>query len=139
MRLRPEVRLPRVGEYQLERLLGTGGMAEVFVATREGAHGFTKRVALKRILPQLVSDARLVAMFCDEARIHAALSHPNLVHVLDFGEYDGQLFMALELVDGLTAAQLINRVAVRRTTVELGPALYIVREVLEALAYVHSV
>jgi len=62
-------------------------MAEVFVARREGAHGFTKRVALKRILPQLASDARLVAMFCDEARIHATLSHRNLVHVLDFGRH----------------------------------------------------
>src|SRR5687767_3967016 len=138
MRLRPDPRLPRVGAYEIERLLGTGGMAEVFAAHRVGPHGFAKRVALKRILPQLAADRRLVAMFCDEARIQSQLSHPNLVQVLDFGEHDGQLFMVLEYVDGLSCSELIARVAARRTTVDVGPALYIVREVLEALEYVHS-
>jgi eukaryotic-like serine/threonine-protein kinase len=127
-----------VGEYVLEQVLGVGGMAEVFVARREGAHGFSKRVALKRILPQLAGDPRLVAMFCDEARIQAELAHPNLVQVFDFGEHDGQPFMAMELVDGLSGSQLIARIAARRSTVDLGVALHIAREVLEALAYVHS-
>jgi len=132
------VPLGRVGEYRLEQRLGVGGMAEVFIARREGPHGFAKRVAIKRILPQLASDPRLVAMFCDEARIQAALSHPNLVQVFDFSEDQGQPFMALELVDGLSGAQLIARLAARRRAVALGPALYIVREVLAALDYVHA-
>jgi len=131
--------LARIGEYHLEHRLGMGGMAEVYVARREGPHGFSKRVAIKRILPQLASDVRLVEMFCDEARIQAALSHPNLVQVFDFGEDAGQPFMALEYVDGLSGAQLIARMAARRRGIDLGPALYIVREVLEALAYVHAV
>ncbi|GMV18974.1 MAG: protein kinase [Polyangiaceae bacterium] len=128
----------KVGDYLLERLLGVGGMAEVFVAHRHGAHGFQKRVAIKRILPQLAHDPRLVAMFCDEARIQAALSHPCLVEIFDFGEHDGQPFIALEYVDGLSGAELIARVAARRRTVDLAPALYIVREVLQALSYVHE-
>ncbi|MBK7579526.1 MAG: serine/threonine protein kinase [Myxococcales bacterium] len=126
-----------VGDYLLERLLGVGGMAEVFVARRQGPHGFQKRVAIKRILPQLAHDPRLVAMFCDEARIQASLSHPGLVEVFDFGEHAGLPFIALEYVDGLSAAELIARIAARRRTVELAPALYIIREVLDALAYVH--
>ena len=77
-------------------------MAEVFLARREGPHGFQKRVAIKRILPQLAHDPRLVAMFCDEARIQASLSHPSLVEVFDFGEHDGQPFIALEYIDGLS-------------------------------------
>lgn len=113
-------------------------MAEVFLAEREGPHGFAKRVALKRILPQLSGDPRLVAMFCDEARIQAALSHPNLVQVFDFGEDAGQPFMVLEHVEGLSGAQLLARLAVRKRSVDLGPALYVARETLEALAYVHD-
>lgn len=128
----------RVGDYLLERLIGVGGMGEVFVALREGPHGFQKRVALKRILPQLAHDPRLVAMFCDEARIQAALSHPNLIEVFDFGEDQGQPFIALELVDGLSVAELITNVAARKQTVDLAAALYIVREVLQALGYVHG-
>lgn len=130
--------LGRVGDYQLEHKLGTGGMAEVFVARRDGPQGFSKRVALKRILPQLASDPRIVAMFCDEARIQAALSHPNLVQVFDFGEHEGLPYMVLEHVDGLTVAQLIARMAARRRPVALGPALFIAGQVLDALAYVHA-
>ena len=63
-----------------------GGMAEVYVAHRAGPRGFAKRFAVKRILPELAQDARFVAMFCDEARICAALCHPNIVQVVDFGE-----------------------------------------------------
>lgn len=129
---------PQVGDYVLEEPLGTGGMAEVFVARRHGPHGFSKRVALKRVLPQLAGDPRLVAMLCDEARVQAALGHPNLVQVFDFGEDRGQPFIVMELVEGLSAAQLIARVAARKRTVDLGPALTIARDVLEGLCYLHT-
>lgn len=138
MRANEALRTQRFGDYRLERLLGTGGMAQVYIARRVGPHGFSKRVAVKRILPQLANDARLIAMFCDEARIQAALAHPNLVQVLDFGEHEGELYMVMEYVEGLSCGQLIARVAARRRTVELGPALFIAREVCQALAHVHA-
>src|SRR5262245_55548025 len=77
-------------------------------------------------------------MFCDEAKIHASLSHPNLVDVVDFGEQDGELYMVMEYVDGLTAAALLSAVAARKRTVELSAALYVAREVLSGLACVHE-
>jgi serine/threonine-protein kinase len=52
-------------------------------------------------------------MFCDEARICAALSHPNIVQVVDFGEHDGELFMAMEYVEGVSLARLLRAVAAR--------------------------
>ena len=52
-----------IGPYVIDRRLATGGMAELFVAERQGPHGFSKRVALKRILPQHVSDPDFKAMF----------------------------------------------------------------------------
>ena len=127
-----------LGDYELVRLLATGGMAEVYEARRGGIRGFSKRFALKRILPQLARDERLVQMFCDEARIHAALSHPNLVEVVDFGEQDGQLYMVMEFVEGLSAGDLMSAVVARKRHFELGHALYFAREVSSALAYAHD-
>lgn len=113
-------------------------MAEVYEARRPGPRGFAKRVALKRILPQLAADDRLVRMFCAEARVHAALTHPNLVSVLDFGEASGELFLVMEYVDGVSLAEVLRAVAARRRSMDLGPALYIAREVAAGLAYAHQ-
>lgn len=127
----------QLGPYELVRLLATGGMAEVYEARRPGPHGFSKRVALKRVLPQLATDERLLGMFCDEARIHAGLYHPNLVQVLDFGEHEGELYMAMELVDGPTCAEILEAMRARRRHVDLGVVLYIGQQVLRALDHVH--
>lgn len=113
-------------------------MAEVYEARRAGARGFAKRVALKRILPQLASDQRLSAMFCAEARLHAALSHPNLVSVLDFGEAGGELFVVMEYVDGVPLSDVLRAVSARKRSFELAPALYIARELAAGLAYAHQ-
>lgn len=113
-------------------------MAEVYEARRPGPRGFAKRVALKRILPQLAMDDRLVRMFCAEARVHAALQHPNLVSVLDFGEAAGELYLVLEYVDGVSLAEVLRAVSSRKRVVELGPALHIAREVAAGLAHAHE-
>lgn len=128
-----------VGPYTIEQRIASGGMAEVFVATRSGAHGFTKRVALKRILPQHAKDPDFVAMFIDEARLAARLEHPNIVHVFDFGEADGELFLVMELVAGTNVNRLLRAVSQRRETVPLDIALHIVHETARALAYAHNV
>lgn len=129
--------LSRLGAYELCRLLATGATSEIYEARRLGAFGFSRRVALKRILPQLASDMQFVRMFCEEARLHAALDHPNLVAVIDFGEEHGELFMAMEFVDGISLGELMG-VQDRRRRVELPQALRIVREVLIGLQYVHE-
>jgi serine/threonine protein kinase len=128
----------RLGPYQLGERLGFGGMAEVFVATRPGARGFNKRFAVKRILPELARDPRFVAMFCDEARICASLSHPNIVEVIDFGESDGEVFMALEYVDGISLAKLLRMVASARRRFPVPVALFIAHEILRALDFAHN-
>jgi serine/threonine-protein kinase len=113
-------------------------MAEVYEARRPGARGFAKRVALKRILPQLAMDQRLVRMFCAEARVHAALMHPNLVSVLDFGEASGELYLVMEYVDGVALSEVLRAIAARKRAIDLGPALHIAREVAAGLAYAHQ-
>jgi serine/threonine-protein kinase len=112
-------------------------MAEVFVGRRAGAHGFAKRFAIKRILPDLAKDQRFVSMFIDEARICAGLQHPNIVEVVDFGESQGELFMAMEYVDGVTLARLLRHVAGKRSSFPIPLAILIARDVLRGLSHAH--
>ncbi|RYE93287.1 MAG: serine/threonine protein kinase [Myxococcales bacterium] len=128
----------RLGDYEVVQWIATGGMAEVYVGRRRGARGFTKQVALKRILPQFATDSEFVAMFTDEARLCATLTHPNLVEVFDFGEDGGELFMAMELVEGTTCARLVRAAAARGEAVPIEDALFIVLNVLRGLEYAHD-
>lgn len=134
----PRPRLKTLGPYRIERRLAAGGMAEVFVAQRLGPHEFAKRVALKCILPQHANDPDFVAMFIDEARLAALLDHPSIVQVFDFGEAEGELFLAMELVDGTNVNKLLRAVSSRAETVPLIPALHIASEAARALAYAHQ-
>lgn len=128
----------RLGPYELLRRIATGGMAEVYLARRAGPHGFQKIVALKRILPQFARDTDFVAMFVDEARVCARLGHPNIVQVFDFGEQDGELYMAMEFVDGTTGARLIRAAASRGEELPLDVSLHVALSVLRALDYAHT-
>lgn len=129
---------PRLGPYELLRRIATGGMAEVYLARRAGPHGFQKIVAVKRILPQYARDTDFVAMFVDEARVCARLGHPNIVQVFDFGEHDGELYMAMEYVDGTTGARLIRAAAARGEDLPLDVSLHIALSVVRALEYAHG-
>jgi serine/threonine-protein kinase len=70
--------------YRVLKRLASGGMAEVFVAESAGIEGFRKQVAIKRVLPQLSKKEQFIAMFLDEARLSAHLSHGE-VKIVDFG------------------------------------------------------
>lgn len=91
----------RFGRYELLAELGRGGMAELFLARLGGAGGFSKLLAIKRILPHLSDDPDFVALFLNEARIAAQLTHPNVCTVFELGEADGQLFIAMEYLEGV--------------------------------------
>ena len=81
-------------------LIGRGGMGSVEVAVEQVAKGFERIVALKRLLPEGARDRRHKEMFLREARLAALLAHPNVVHAFAFGELYGELFMAMEYVEG---------------------------------------
>jgi serine/threonine protein kinase len=97
----------RFGNYTLYRRLARGGMAEVFLARQVGLEGFDRRVAVKRILPHLADSREFTEMFLREAKLAARLSHPNIVHIYDFGKVGTDYFIAMEFVDGVTAGELI--------------------------------
>src|SRR4051794_37436644 len=99
----------RFGQYVLLRRIARGGMAEVFLAQQRGLEGFDRRVAVKRILPHLADSQDFVKMFFGEAKLAAQLSHPNVVHIYEFGKVDQDYFIAMEFVDGVHAGQLFKQ------------------------------
>ena len=89
-------------KYELVAPLGEGGMASVYRGLTHGAAGFTCKVAIKRVLPNLAEDAAFVAMFVEEARVVSELQHPNIVQVHDFDRDDeGRYFIVMEWIDGI--------------------------------------
>ncbi len=92
--------------YQLERRLGNGGMATVYLA-RDPKLG--REVAVKLLAENLAGDDQARLRFEREARLAARLDHPNVVQVFDVGEDDGQPFIVMEHVDGGTLGDLIGR------------------------------
>lgn len=126
------------GRYQLVERLAVGGMAELFKATVSGAEGFKKTVVIKRILPHLAADEHFNAMFIDEAKLTARLSHPKIAQTLELGRFDGQLYIAMEFVDGLDALAVLRECAHRRTRIPAPLSVYIAQEVLDALDFAHS-
>nr|WP_246356949.1 serine/threonine-protein kinase [Pyxidicoccus fallax] len=122
----------------LERI-ATGGMAEIYRARMTAAAGVTKPVVIKKILPGYADNSAFVSMFVNEARIAAGLSHGNIAQVFDFGEVDGQYFIAMEWVDGHPLSRVLRRAREKGLyTLPQPLALLIAVEVLEGLAYAHT-
>ena len=115
-----------------------GGMAELFVATSPGEHGFQKRVVIKRLLPHLGADDTYKNMFIDEAKLTARLVHPKIAQTFELGRVDHDLFIAMEYVDGIDVLALLREYAQRRRRVEPQLAAWIAHEVLDALDYAHN-
>ncbi|BBX71254.1 serine/threonine-protein kinase [Mycolicibacterium psychrotolerans] len=91
--------------YLIERLLGTGGMGEVYLAQHPR---LPRRDALKVLSPSSTADTEFRARFIREAEMAAALQHPHIVGVLDRGEFDGRLWISMEYVDGTDAGRLLR-------------------------------
>ena len=94
------------GRYELEELVGTGGMSSVY---RAHDRELDRRVALKILHLHFSDDDEYVQRFLREARTVAGLSHRNIVAVIDRGDHDGQQFIVFEYVEGETLKQLIER------------------------------
>lgn len=126
-----------MNEYTLERLVGEGGMAEVFRARARSVSGFERVVAVKRLLPAFANDEKRRARFLDEARIGARLHHPGIVAFNDYYELDGRQHLVMEFVDGLSVEDMVRGGASGRFIPPAVVAL-IVLEGARALEYAHA-
>lgn len=116
--------------YRLERRLGSGGMATVWLARDERLE---RPVAVKVIADTLAADETYVERFRREARIAAGLSHPNLVKVFDYAGDGERPLLVMEYVDGATLAERLRRHGPGSVDSET-----LARELLSALAHIHE-
>jgi serine/threonine-protein kinase len=116
------------GRYRVLSRLGSGGMADVWLA--EDTH-LQRRVALKVLHKRFAQDREFVERFRREAEAAAGLQHPHIVSVFDRGEFEGTYYIAMQYVEGATLKQLIDR----GLTPEQAVAL--IRQVLEAARFAH--
>jgi serine/threonine-protein kinase len=120
----------RLGSYQITGLIGVGGMGEVYRATDTK---LGREVAIKTLPSELAKDPDRLARFEREAKLLAALNHAHIASVYSLDEHDGTLYLAMELVDGVT---LEHKLALGRVSIE--EALQLALQIAEALEAAHE-
>ena len=118
------------GRYRIVRKLGSGGMANVYLAEDED---LGRRVAIKILNERYANDDLFIERFRREAKSAAALSHPNIVSVYDRGEAEGTYYIAMEVIEGRSLKELI----MTRGPLPIPQALAYSHEILEALRFAH--
>lgn len=127
----------RFGRYTLVEKIASGGTAEIYRARLDAQEGFSKTLAIKRLLPSWCTSEELVRMLKDEARVLCLLPHQSIVQVHELGTEGGAPFLAMEYVHGIDCARLINRLIRDRSPMPPQHALYIIEQVLLALEFAH--
>jgi serine/threonine protein kinase len=128
----------RLGKFEVLCRLSTGGMSQIYLATQTGIGGFRKLVVLKTILPDIGGEEDFVRMFLEEARTTAAFAHPNIAQVYELDVEAGELFMAMEFVQGCTLVEMAKACRTAREPIPIGFTLQSVRDTALALNYAHT-
>jgi serine/threonine-protein kinase len=128
----------RLGRYELLARLATGGMGEIFLARLDGVEGFEKLYVVKRILAHLADDARFRQMLIAEARIASKMSHPNICQVFELGETDGQLYIVMEYLEGISLLPLLRRFSKEQRALDLGFVAGVFQQTTDAMNYAHD-
>jgi len=121
------------GRYRLDRILGKGGMGAVYEATQLQLN---RQVAIKVMLPSVSQDEEARRRFEREARVSAALRHPNVVEVYDFGEDEGRLYLVMEKLVGVELDSLIGK---DKPPIPVPRMLSILSQVASALVAAHAI
>ena len=126
------------GKYQLLDKIAVGGMAELFRAKVTREYGFEKQVAIKKILPHLSDEGNLVKAFVDEAKLAALLQHENIVQIYDFGNMNGEYFIAMEYLFGKDLRKLTYKAKEKAVPIDLENILYVISRICAGLDYSHN-
>jgi serine/threonine-protein kinase len=119
-----------VSHYRIEKRLGAGGMGEVFLATDQKLE---RQIALKFLPPHIAADSDLLARFRREAQSAAALNHPNIVTIFDFGEFQSRPYIAMEFITGQPLSDLTAQ-----GRLEAEQAVNICLQICEGLEFAHQ-
>lgn len=124
--------------YRLGRRLAAGGMGEVFLARVHGPHGFTKTVAVKRVLRKFSQDPAFAERFIREATLAVSLTHANLVQVLDLARGQDDLLLVMEYVHGADLQKVLRASRQRQEPLPLPHVIHFASHVLQGLSYAHE-
>lgn len=132
-------KLVRRVDYKVGKRLGAGGFAEIYEAQTASSPGSPSlKVALKRLLPGLRKDPLRRRHLIREAQLSAQLHHPNIVRVLDLVDLGDEPAIVMELVEGISASHLLQRLAQRSLRLSLGAVSHIMEGLLSALLYLEG-
>ena len=126
----PKPNASRIGEYEIIRKIGEGGLAEIYLARQRSLN---RLIAIKVLKKKISADHDLVRRFEREATTLAKMSHPNIVHVIDRGEDNGRLFFAMQYVEGTNFKDILQQ-----SDWPTRKRLEIVVQVLKGLDYAHK-
>ncbi|MFV0556410.1 MAG: Stk1 family PASTA domain-containing Ser/Thr kinase [Lactovum sp.] len=118
--------------YQVIKEIGRGGMANVYLATDNFLDN--RKVAVKVLRPNFENDALAIARFQREAYAMSELSHPNIVGIIDVGEFENQQYIVMEYVDGITLKQYIKR----NSPLDNSDVILKISSILSAMAAAHN-
>jgi eukaryotic-like serine/threonine-protein kinase len=127
-----------LGRYAIGEEIARGGLATVHLGLVLGEAGFSRAVAVKRLLPGFARDQEFVASFLDEAKLASRIRHPNVVPTLDVLAQDGELFIVMEYVHGESLAGLIRAAADRDETIPLAVVSAMLGDALQGLHAAHE-
>lgn len=125
-------------KYELLELIGEDKTFETWKAKIKGEKGFERIMALKKIKPALANNLELNMLFLKEAKVAAALSHPNIVQIYELGEFEGARFLAREFLPGESLQGIFSQCRKRDTTLPAEIAAYLGATIADALSHAHS-
>ncbi|MBP9113194.1 MAG: serine/threonine protein kinase, partial [Polyangiaceae bacterium] len=129
----------KLGQFEIRRKLGAGGMAEVFLAEKRGAEGTFKQLVVKRILPTHKTSPNFRTMFVEEAQLSTRLNHPNVVQVFEFFDAAEEgLLLSMEFVDGTDLGMLMARAKARGKRISPYLSAWMIAEAAKGLHYAHE-
>lgn len=126
------------GKYTLRERLATGRITDVYHGMTKKADGSELSVVIKLIRPEAADDSRFMSAFVDEARIASMLEHPNLARMYEWGKHEGNLFIAMEYIEGTSLASIMQSLVEQGQRFPPTIGIYIVAEVLKGLVYAHG-
>ncbi|HEX5057879.1 MAG TPA: serine/threonine-protein kinase [Kofleriaceae bacterium] len=127
-----------IGRWEIIKRLGSGGMADVYLARAKGEAGFEKTVAVKVMHPHLARMSRAVDHFLDEARLAARIAHPNVVAIQDLGKIGNDYVIVMEYVDGVDLERLLTSARTAQRLVPIDVALGIMCRICDGLNAAHK-
>jgi hypothetical protein len=127
-----------IGRWEVVRRLGSGGMADVYLAQSKGEAGFEKLVAIKVMHGHLARNQRAVDHFLDEARLAARIHHPNVVGIQDLGKIGNDYVIVMDYVEGVDLERLLASARAAQRPVPVDVALGVLVRICDGLHAAHT-